>query len=171
MREPVLIALAGLALAGCKPAQVAPSGPAAAPAQSGEARWAFGIGKNSVEMAWVTDPATAEAPLSLVCARGDGIMVVARAFKPVGSEERLTIGAGDDAFALVAVAAEDPHGPLVRATGAADDTLLAALSGGLPISASYGAQHYGPIAAPPQALRRAFADTCRKLNTSAGAQI
>ena len=168
MQRLVLIALAGLALVGCSPPPQEPaSAPATNPAPSpsvSEPRWAFGVGKNSVEMAWVTDAATAEAPLSLVCARGDGIMVVARAFKPIGSEERLSIGAGSDAFALVAVAAEDPHGPFVRATGAAEPGLLAALESGQPISASYGAQRYGPITTPPPALARAFADTCRKLN-------
>ena len=169
MRGPALIVLAGLALAGCQPAPVA--APAPASKASGAAHWAFGIGKNSVEMAWIADPATAEAPISLVCARGDGLMVVARAFRPIGSEERLTLGAGDDAFALVATNVADPEATLVRATGPADDALLTALASGRPISASYGAQRYGPIAAPPQALRRAFADTCRKLNTRRGDQV
>lgn len=169
MARLALIALTGLALAGCKPAPVA--APAPAPTASGGAHWAFGIGKNSVEMAWVADAATADAPISLVCARGDGIMVVARAFRPIGSEERLTIGAGDDAFALVAVNVADPDATLVRATGPADDALLTAIASGRPISASYGAQHFGPVEAPPQALRRAFADTCRKLNTAMGAQV
>ena len=167
MARLALIALTGLALAGCKPAPA----PAPAPTASGGAHWAFGIGKNSVEMAWVADAATADAPISLVCARGDGIMVVARAFRPIGSEERLTIGAGDDAFALVAVNVADPGATLVRATGPADDALLTAIASGRPISASYGAQHFGPVEAPPQALRRAFADTCRKLNTAMGAQV
>jgi len=165
MRGPALIVLAGLALAGCKPAA------APAPAPSAAARWAFGVGKNSVEMAWVTDAATAEAPISLVCARGEGLMVVARAFRPIGSEERLTLGAGDDAFALVAGNVADPAATLVRATAPADELLLTAIASGRPISASYGAQRYGPIAAPPQALRRAFADTCRRLNAAGGAQV
>lgn len=167
MRGPALIVLAGLALAGCKPA----AAPAPAPAPSAAARWAFGVGKNSVEMAWVTDAATAEAPISLVCARGEGLMVVARAFRPIGSEERLTLGAGDDAFALVAGNVADPAATLVRATAPADELLLTAIASGRPISASYGAQRYGPIAAPPPALRRAFADTCRRLNTAGGAQV
>lgn len=168
MRGPALIVLAALALAGCKPAATPAPTPSAA---ASTARWAFGVGKNSVEMAWVTNAETAEAPLSLVCARGDGLMVVAKAFRPIGSEERLTLGAGDDAFALVAGNVADPDATLVRATAPADDLLLTAIASGRPISASYGAQHFGPIAAPPQALRRAFADTCRKLNATAGAQI
>ena len=96
---------------------------------------------------------------------------MAKAFKPIGSEERLTIGAGDDAFALVAMNVADPNASLVRATGPADEALLTAIASGRPISASYGAQHYGPIVAPPPALRRAFVDTCRKLNASAGDQV
>jgi hypothetical protein len=171
MRTSALIALAGLTLAGCNPVPAAEPATAPAPASSGEARWELGIGKNSVEMAWVTDAAATDAPISLVCARAEGLMVVAKAFKPVGSEERLTIGAGDDAFALVAVNVADPNATFVRATGPADEALLTAIASGRPISASYGAQHYGPIAAPPEALRRAFADTCRKLNAGPDTRI
>jgi hypothetical protein len=163
MRGLALIA-AGLALAGCKPAPAARPEAAPTPAPAAAARWAFGVGKNSVEMAWVTDPSTAEAPLSLVCARGEGLMVIARTLRPIGSEDRLTLGAGDDAFALVAIGVEDPSARLVRAAGPADEALLAAIASGRPISVSYGAQRYGPIPSPPEALRRAFADTCRKLN-------
>ncbi|MDP1738192.1 MAG: hypothetical protein Q8L23_12230 [Caulobacter sp.] len=161
MMRTALIGLAGLMVAACEapappPATKAPPAPTAP-------HWAFAIGKNSVEMAWLTDAETAEAPLRLVCARGEGFLVAAPVFRPIGSEERLSVGAGDDAFALVAVAADGPKGPFVKATGPIEEPLLAALESGRPIAASYGAQTFGPVESPPEAMRRAFADTCRKL--------
>ncbi|MDP1630588.1 MAG: hypothetical protein Q8L66_04130 [Caulobacter sp.] len=139
-----------------------------APVPEAASNWAFAIGKNSVEMAWLVDPtAPANPPLRLVCARGGGFRVSVTAFKPIGSEERLTIGAGDEAFALVAIAAENEHGALVRATGPVEAGLMAMIESGKPIAASYGAQSFGPVDAPPQAMRRAFADSCRKLDGEA----
>lgn len=159
MARAVLIGLAGLAVAACEAPQTT-----RAPAMASAPHWAFAIGKNSVEMVWLTDTETAESSLRMVCARGEGFLVAAPAFKPVGSEDRLSIGAGDDAFALVAVAADGPQGPFVKATGPIDEPLLAALESGRPIAASYGAQTFGPVDTPPEAMRRAFADTCRKLD-------
>ncbi|MDO8295559.1 MAG: hypothetical protein Q7T19_03870 [Caulobacter sp.] len=167
MRRALLIGLAGLALTACGKPEPAPA--AKAPAAGAKAQWGFAIGKNSVELAWLDDPTVAESPFRLICARGEGFMVVATAFSPIASEERLSVGAGGDAFALVAVAGKGPNGPLVRATGPADEPLLTALDSGQPIAASYGAQTFGPVAAPPPAVRRAFTQSCRKLN--GGAEI
>lgn len=160
-----LFLLTALLLSACGPA---PSEPAAAPAVAPVAKpdpngWAFAIGENSVEMAWMTETMPDRSPLRLVCARNDGFMVEAGTLTHIASEERLSIGAGDTVVALVAVAAEGPLGPLIRATGAVDEALLTALTDGGPISISYGAQTYGPLAAPGPAVRRAFAETCRKL--------
>ncbi len=158
--------LTALLVTGCGPG---PSEPAAAPAAApvatpGPNGWAFAIGKNSVEMAWMTETMPDGSPLRLVCARNAGLMVEAGTLTHIASEERLSIGAGDTVVALVAVAAEGARGPVIRATGAADEALLTALTDGGPISISYGAQTYGPLAAPGAAVRRAFAETCRKLN-------
>jgi len=157
-----LFAVAALALAGCdRPADPAPVPPAVAPPAE---HWALGLGPDSAELAWLADPADPEdAPLRLICARGEGFAVVAPAFQPIGSEERLSVGAGGDAFALVAVAGEGPGGPLVRATGAIEEPLLAAIESGQPIAASYGAQRFGPVGGPASAMSRAFADSCRQL--------
>ncbi len=161
MMRALLIGLAGLALAACE-APPAPDTGAPTPPPTQAPQWAFALGVNSVELAWLTDAATAEAPLRMICARVDGFMVAAT-FKHIESEERLSVGAGGDAFALVAVAAEGSGGPFVKATGPIEESLLAAIESGQPISASYGAQTFGPVEAPPEAMRRAFADTCRKL--------
>lgn len=161
-----VFALTALLLAGC--GQDAPA-PASAPSVTASPTpdpngWAFAIGKNSVELAWMTETLPGGSPLRLVCARGGGIMVEAATLTPTGGEERLSIGAGDQPLALVAVAADTRRGAIVRATGAADEVFLAALEAGGPIAVSYGTQHYGPLASPGAAMRRAFADTCRKLN-------
>jgi len=158
--------LAALLLSACGPDPSQPaSPPAAAPATTPDPNgWAFAIGKNSVEMAWMTETMPGRSPLRLVCARNDGFMVEAATLTPVASEERLSIGAGDTVVALVAVAGQGAHGPRIRATGPVDEGLLTALTAGGPISISYGAQTYGPLAVAAPALRRAFAETCRKLN-------
>lgn len=160
------LVLAALLLASCGAGAPEPaSAPAAAPAATPDPNgWAFAIGKNSVELAWMTETMPGASPLRLICGRGSGIMVEAATLTPIGSEERLSIGAGDEPLALVAVTAETPRGPVIRATGAADEAFLTALEAGGPIAVSYGAQHYGPLASPGEAMRRAFADTCRKLN-------
>lgn len=162
----VAFVLTALVLTGCGPDAPEPkSAPAAAPATAPDPNgWAFAIGKNSVELAWMTETMPGSSPLRLICARGRGIMVEAATLTPIASEERLSVGAGNEPLALVAVAAQTPRGAVVRATGAADEAFLTALETGGPIAVSYGAQHYGPLAAPAEAMRRAFADTCRKLN-------
>lgn len=165
MRRVLLIGLAGLSLTACGQPATTPA--AKPPAVEATSQWGFAIGKNSVELAWLPDPAVAAAPMRLICARGEGFMVVASAFTPIDSEERLSIGAGGDAFALVATAGKGAKGPLVRATGPADEPLLAALGSGRPIAASYGAHTFGPVAPPPPAVRRAFTESCRKLNGGA----
>lgn len=165
MRTAALVLTASL-LAGCgSGAPESKSAPAVAPATAPDPNgWAFAIGRNSVELAWMTQATPGASPLRLICGRGSGMMVEAATLTPVASEERLSIGAGDEPLALVAVAAETSRGPVIRATGAADETFLAALEAGGPIAVSYGAQHYGPLTSPAEAMRRAFADTCRKLN-------
>jgi hypothetical protein len=160
-RAAVLL-LSALALAGCEresaptPADepVAAAAPRAAP-KPGE--WAFGMGRNSVEMVHLPTGKPESVDLRLVCAQGDGVLVVLPKLKPVASEERLTIGAGGDAHVLVATRA--PQG--VQAEGPVTEGLLLAIESGAPIVVNHGAQEAGPFASPPQALRRAFADSCR----------
>jgi hypothetical protein len=166
MRTVAAVLVTSMLLAGCGPE---PSAPASAPTVTPSATpdpngWAFAIGKNSVELAWMTESAPNTSPLRLVCARGVGIMVEAATLKPIASEERLSIGVGDEPIALAAVVAATAHGTVIRATGPADETFLAALAAGGPVVVSYGVQHYGPLASPGEAVRRAFTETCRKLN-------
>lgn len=95
--------------------------------------------------------------LSLAC--DDGQMRVAvPGFQRIGSEDRLTVGAGDEAFAFAADLQAPDEG--IVAGGAADADLLARLARGEPVSAIYGRQTVGPLqAAQPDALP-AFAARC-----------
>ncbi len=78
---------------------------------------------------------------------------------PIGSEERLTVGAGDEAHALVA----DPGAPMtgVLGSGAIPPALLAAIEVGGPLSLSYGAQTIGPLESLGATDRAAFVAGCR----------
>jgi len=162
-----LASLALMALAGCDqqpatrakeaPAPSAPEAPR--PAVASQSGWVFGMGRNSVEIAHLVGGRPDDIDLRLVCAQGDGFLLLAPGLKAVASEERLTIGAGADAYTLVAAAGKVG----VQATGPVDEALLRAIESGQPIAVNHGAQSVGPFEAPPEALRRGFADTCRKL--------
>lgn len=166
MRAAAAFVLISLLLTGCDPGAPEPaSAPAVAPSATPDPNsWAFAIGKNSVELAWMTETMPDAPPLRLVCARDLGLMVEASTLTPITGEERLSIGVGDEPLALAADAAETARGTVIRATGPADETFLTAFAAGGPVAVSYGAQRYGPLASPGEAVRRAFVDTCRKLN-------
>ena len=104
-------------------------------------------------------PASGDPRIRLFCPSGTReLLVNVPAFRPVGSEERLSLGSGGAVEALVA----DPRGDRARggvsATGAVPANLGALLGG--PVSASYGAQASGPHPEPPDALVRAFLAGC-----------
>ena len=100
-----------------------------------------------------------EAVVRLFCPGGTHrLMVNVPAFRPVGSEERLSFGSGGEAVALVADSRGDPQRGGVSGTGAVPDSLAALVSGAL--SVSYGSQSSGPHTAPPADLARAFTAAC-----------
>lgn len=99
--------------------------------------------------------------LRLTCVRGEGLTVHANRFKPVDSEERMTVGAGDVAVTLVATADATRNPPAVKATGPLEPAFLAAVENGQKIAANHGAQDAGPFDAPPPAIARAFVTGCR----------
>ena len=95
--------------------------------------------------------------LSLAC--DDGQMQVAvPGFQRIGSEDRLTVGAGDEAFAFAADLEAPGEG--IVAGGAADADLFARLARGEPVSAIYGRQTVGPLEAAQPASLPAFAARC-----------
>jgi hypothetical protein len=100
--------------------------------------------------------------VTLFCPAGSGdLLVNVPAFRPIGSEERMSFGAGGAAITLVA----DPSGDRLRGgvsgTGAQPAELEAVLTGSAPLSVSYGAQTGGPWALPPKDLSRTFLAGCR----------
>ncbi|HEY0599468.1 hypothetical protein [Brevundimonas sp.] len=103
--------------------------------------------------------------LQLACRAGDpAFRITVPGFEPIGSEDRLTLGAGDEAFAHVADL--EASGPGVAAGGPIDADLLDRLARGEPVRAVYGAQSVGPLqAARPETLA-AFAGRCRGLRDS-----
>jgi uncharacterized membrane protein len=99
--------------------------------------------------------------IRLFCpAGGKRLVVNVPGFRPIGSEERLSLGSGGEAAALVADSGGDRQRGGVTGTGAVPDTLAGLIKG--PVSASYGAQRSGPHPAPPGALSSAFVAACRE---------
>jgi hypothetical protein len=161
----VLPILLALGLVACSPPAADPtpkSKPELAPIpdapQKAAGEWAFGTGKTSVEIVHLIggDPSTPD--LRMVCAAGEGFLILLPTLKQVDSEERLTLGAGDIAHGFVATAAAQG----VQATGPIDEELLSVFESAEPIGVNHGYQNAGPFN-PPAALRRAFAESCRKL--------
>ena len=104
-------------------------------------------------------PAKGAHAVLLFCPEGERrILLNVPAFRPIGSEERLSFGSGGAAHALVADTKGDRQRGGVSGTGALPGNLGALISG--PVSASYGAQVSGPHPAPPRALARAFLAGC-----------
>ncbi|HYC68614.1 hypothetical protein [Brevundimonas sp.] len=84
--------------------------------------------------------------------RAEALIIHVPGFEPIGSEDRLTLGVGDEAFAFVADL--QASGPGVTAGGAAEADLFARMRRGEPVRAVYGAQSVGPArASSPEALR------------------
>ena len=97
--------------------------------------------------------------MRLFCPAGKNqLLVNVPAFRPIGSEERMTIGSNDVAVALVADPRGDPGRGGVTAIGPVPDEVKALAQG--PISASYGSQTSGPYPAVPDDIARRFVSAC-----------
>ena len=156
----VLAACALLALNACKPSP--PTAPPAASAKPVKTTgWALGVGRRSVEM--VNIPASGDSrdsDLSLICAKGDGFLVLLPRLKAATGETFLTVAAGDRSHTLSVKPFE--HG--VQASGPLNESLLVIFEGAAPFRFQMGGRVAGPYPPPPEAMRRAFAVTCRRLN-------
>jgi uncharacterized membrane protein len=173
MRLSPLIAVAALLVVACgrETAPEAPprgenpvvAAPETAARQSEEARWDLQSSGEGVALALPSSPGRAD--IRLYCPAGQGrLLVNVPAFRPIGSEERLSFGGSGEVVALVADPRGDRRRGGVSATGEVPDNLAVLLRG--PLSASYGAQSTGPHRPPPEALSRAFIAAC---NERAGA--
>lgn len=99
--------------------------------------------------------------LTFFCPSGSGDLVVnVPSFRAVGSEERMTFGAGGTAVTLVADFRGDPGRGGVTGSGPIPDELPSILSGPEGVGVNYGAQDSGPHAPPPPELARSFVAAC-----------
>ena len=97
--------------------------------------------------------------LYLFCGNRAGSLVIhAPGLEPVASEDRLTLGAGDEAFAFVADL--EAPGPGVTGGGVPETDLFVRMARGEPVRAVYGAQTTGPLRADTPAALRAFVSQC-----------
>lgn len=108
---------------------------------------------------WLVLVDAADAPVLILFCRAPGTLVIhAPGFEPIGSEDRLTMGAGDEAFAFVADL--EAPGPGVTAGGVAERDLFVRMARGEPVSAVYGRQTVGPARAETPAALRDFLARC-----------
>jgi uncharacterized membrane protein len=99
--------------------------------------------------------------LTLSCPGRQGRLVVnVRGFRPIGSEERMSLGSRGEVVALVADSKGDRRRGGVTGTAPVPSELASILSG--PVSLSYGAQSSGPHSPPPPDLARALVEACRR---------
>ena len=104
-------------------------------------------------------PGAGGAAVRLFCpADANRLLVNVPAFRPVGSEERMTFGSGGNVHTLVADTAGDRQRGGVSGTGAVPGNLAVLLAG--PVAVNYGSQDAGPFPAPPAGLVRSFVAAC-----------
>lgn len=169
--RPILCAaaLAGLLLASCGPGAPEPqaSAPNAAPALPAPALPA------PAEPRWTLET-SATAGTALVradAAGGEVLRVACRANPPelyaavpgvqrIGSEDRLTLGAGPELAVFVVSMDGPPEG--LRATGQFQPAFIDALAAGRDVGVSYGARQM-TLPPPPRETASAFAAKCAEL--------
>jgi hypothetical protein len=109
--------------------------------------------------ALVHSDAAGEEVMRLACRRRPSDLYAALpGITRIDSEDRLTLGAGDQ-LAVLVVSMDGPAQGL-RAEGSRDPAFLAALAEGRPIAASYGARRI-LLPPPPAGVRTAFAAGCQ----------
>jgi len=158
----VLLTAALLALAACgrdePPVAPAPPEAPAAPAAPQPAEPPTPPDAMSASRLTMIDASGAPG-LHLFCGNRAGNLVIhAPGLTPIASEDRLTLGAGDEAFAFAADL--DAPGPGVTGRGLPEADLFARMARGEPVRAVYGAQNVGPLRAETPAALRAFVAQC-----------
>ena len=140
-----------------------PSGTTGAEDRGSEAGWSLRQGADGATLALAD--ADGAVLIRLRCAtQGNRLMVNVPAFRPIGSEERLSFGNADQLLALVADPGGDRSLGGVTGTGAIPDELKPIVL--KPMSASYGAQQSGPHPPPPERLAAPFLSACGEALTA-----
>jgi uncharacterized membrane protein len=163
MRIQATLIAAAVVLGGCNEEPAADSNvPAAAPAVenatplNASGSWALQASGEGVALVLSMGGAAA---VRLFCpAQAKRLIVNVPAFRPIGSEERMSFGTGGDAEALVADPRGDAQRGGVTGSGGVPANLAALIAG--PVSVSYGAQSSGPHGAPPPNLAAEFVAGC-----------
>ena len=153
-------------IAGCTPS--VDSGPgekvANESAEANDPVWS--LEKTSSLAALVVSRRAAQPLIRLSCERqGARFIVNVPQFKPVGSEERLSFGAGGKVVALVADAGGDQGQGGVTGEGPIPDELKQLIIE--PMSATYGAQTSGPHPPPADSIAGPFLSACADFQTAA----
>jgi len=94
--------------------------------------------------------------LKIECSKAKGLTIHGERFKPVGSEERMSVGAGDVVVTLVAT----PDGAGMKGEGPADPDFLRALGEGRKVAVNYGYQNMGAYDGPPREIAEPFTAAC-----------
>ena len=103
--------------------------------------------------------ASGRTVVRLFCPAGmQRLIVNVPAFRPVGSEERMSFGSDSNAVALVANSHGDAQRGGVSGTGPVPDNLSVLVSGS--VAVNYGSQNSGPHPVPPAHRARAFVTAC-----------
>ncbi|MDI1327793.1 MAG: hypothetical protein PSV23_13465 [Brevundimonas sp.] len=165
MRTVVAIVAALLLTTGCDRPEAPPpadSGPLppTSPSASAPASPPVLPGAASADASALVFMDAAGAPTATLSCGPDGLRIVVPGFRPIGSEDRLSIGTEGEAFALVADLAAP--GPGVTASGAPESDLLDRLARGGVLFASYGQQTVGPLAAASPAGLQTLVSHCRR---------
>jgi hypothetical protein len=138
-------------------AQQADAVPSSAPDQSGAAWETAASGEGTALR--LTAP-EGSLLLSIACLGAPRRLVVsAPGFKPIGSEDRFSLGLGEEPVTLVADPTRQNKGG-VTAEGAIPETFAELIEEAELVSALYGTQRIGPHPAPGEALKKALAKDC-----------
>lgn len=164
MRRPVLAAALILGLTACGRGEpAAPAAPDAPPAlDAPPTPEADRIPAGTAErLAFVDDSGTPRLLLDCLADPRPVLRASVAGFEKIMSEDRLSLGAGDEAFAFAADLSAP--GPGVVASMAVDRDLLRRLADGRPVRAVYGAQRVGPLQPADGMAPDAFVVRCREI--------
>jgi len=167
MTTSMRVLMCACAAAGCRPSpDVARNDAAAgAPAQEASASAGWALQRADDDARLVLSNQAGRPVFRLICTKAARLLVNVPAFRPIGSEERLSFGSRGLAVALVADSAGDGALGGVTGSGPIPDELKSAIIE--PMSASYGSQKSGPHPAVPDRLAGPFLTACGEALTAA----
>ena len=138
-------------------AQQIDAAPASAP-NPGEGGWESVASGEGIALRFVAPGG--KLLLSIAClGMRQQLVAAAPGFSPIGSEDRFSLGLGQEPVTLVADPTRQAAGG-VTAEGGVPPNFEDLLEDAEQVSALYGTQSVGPLPAPAKALREALAKSC-----------